>query len=60
MPTRFGGILGGTKELNCMCFGQNLIGAGGDGVIHFWDLRSLSALTQFAETHEKDVTKVCN
>lgn len=43
-----------------MCFGQNLIGSGGDGVIRFWDSRSLNQLTEFAETHEKDVVKVRN
>ncbi|GMH40650.1 hypothetical protein BSKO_08554 [Bryopsis sp. KO-2023] len=55
---RFGGAMVKMEGLTCLAVKNSIIAAGGNGIIHFWDMRTQQKLADFPETHEMEVTKV--
>jgi hypothetical protein len=47
------------EELFSFSVTDNLIAAGGQGNVHFWDRRTQQQLTSFDDMHMDDVTQVC-
>ena len=51
--------MGDAAELNCLDIRDNVVAAGSDGLVTFWDMRQPGAvLASFEDTHEKNVTQV--
>ena len=56
----------GAQALNCLDVSEQLVAAGGNGSILFWDRRRAGdsgaqqsgCLTEFSDTHEAEVTQV--
>lgn len=47
------------EELYCFSVSDNLVAAGGQGDVHFWDRRTQQPLASFDDMHMDDVTQVC-